>query len=61
MSFNASQVIVTGPAVNNVSRDQVNFTARDVYFSSLAEPTEYDEVCALTVMYSHKLSMKMTV
>ncbi|KAK7021734.1 hypothetical protein VNI00_017311 [Paramarasmius palmivorus] len=43
MSFNASQVIVTGPAINNVSRDQVNFTARDVYFSPPAEPTEYDE------------------
>ncbi|KAK7025590.1 hypothetical protein VNI00_015883 [Paramarasmius palmivorus] len=49
MAFNnVSQVIVAGPAINNVSRDQFNVTARDVYFSSLAEPTEYDEFKRVT-------------
>ncbi|KAK7018035.1 hypothetical protein VNI00_018431 [Paramarasmius palmivorus] len=49
MSFNnVSQVIVAGPAINNVSRDQFNVTAREVYFSSLAEPTEYDEFKRVT-------------
>ena len=62
MSFNASQVIVAGPAVNSVLGDQFNVTGGVVHIGQRVddEPTKYDNVRAPTVMYLHELNMIVT-
>ena len=57
MAFNnASHFTFTGQAINTVLGDQVvHIGSRDV------EPTEYDEVWALAVVYIQGLKVKMIV